>query len=85
VRAGRRRQAEEFSREAARVGIQALAVPGHLQTDPIKRRAHELLSAFSLGPGWTTLPAVKELGEVVRAYRPLALPASESRPTLGSS
>ncbi len=72
-------------REAARVGIQALAVPRHLQTDPIKRRAHELLSAFSLGPGWATLPAVKELAEVTRAYRPMALPAPGSRPALGSS
>jgi transcriptional regulator with XRE-family HTH domain len=72
-------------REAARVGIQALAVPRQLQTDPVKRRVNELLMAFSLVASWRILPAVKELGEVARGYRPMVLPAPGPRPALGSS
>ncbi len=71
--------------EAARVGIQALAVPRPLQADPVKRRAGELLMALTEVPGWRTLPAVRELAEVARGYRPMALPAPQQRPALGGS
>ena len=71
--------------EAARMGIQALAVARPLQTDPVKRRATELMMALTEVPGWRNLPAVKELAEVAGGYRPMALPAPGSRPALGSS
>jgi transcriptional regulator with XRE-family HTH domain len=68
-------------REAARVGIQALAAPRQFQTDTVKRRGREVLMAMSAR--WPNMPAVKEFAEVVRGYRPLALPPP-SRPQLPS-
>jgi len=68
--------------EAARVAIAALATPRALQTEPVRRRAKQLLAV--LLASWPTLPLVKEFAEVVRAYRPplAALPARPSRPGL---
>src|SRR6266540_3759721 len=72
-------------REAARLGIQAVAVSGRLWTDPVKRRLNELLQMFWSKPAWRTLPAVRELAEAARGYRPPALPASLPRRALGSA
>ncbi len=72
-------------REAARLGIQAVAVSGRLWTDPVKRRLNELLQMFWSKPAWRTLPAVRELAEAARGYRPPALPAPLPRRALGSA
>lgn len=61
-------------RESARLAISALAVPRLLQTDPVKRRARELLLLMSSRPAWRDLPTTRELSEAVRGYRPAALP-----------
>ena len=68
--------------EAARIAIAALAMPRAMQTEPVKRRAAQLL--VELSARWPNLPLVKELAEVVRAYGPpvAALPARPSRPSL---
>jgi len=65
-------------KEAARLGIQAMAVPRELQQDQVKRRVNELLLLLAV-PAWWNLPVVKELNEVAKSYRPLALPAPASR------
>ncbi len=72
-------------REAARLAIQALATPRHLQTDTVRRRVNELLQAFWSNPAWRTLPAVRELAEAARGYRPPALPAPQARRALGGA
>jgi transcriptional regulator with XRE-family HTH domain len=66
-------------KEAARLGIQAMAVPRELQQDQVKRRVNELLMLLLAVPAWWNLPVVKELNEVARTYRPLALPAPARR------
>jgi transcriptional regulator with XRE-family HTH domain len=71
-------------REAARLGAQVLTAPPELRTDPVKRRATELLVVLTSVPTWRTLPELKELGELVRTYRPLALPRPTQRRALGS-
>jgi tetratricopeptide (TPR) repeat protein len=68
-------------REAARVAIQALSAPRQFQTDTVKRRGREVLMVMTAR--WPSMPAVKEFAEVVRGYRPLALPPP-SRPQLPS-
>jgi hypothetical protein len=70
--------------EAARIAIAALAMPRAMQTEQVKRRAAQLL--VELSARWPSLPLVKELAEVVRAYGPpvAALPARPSRPGLGA-
>lgn len=62
-------------KEAARLAIQALAMPKELRTDQVRRRINELLMVMAATPSWRKLPAVKELNEVARSYRPMALPA----------
>jgi transcriptional regulator with XRE-family HTH domain len=69
-------------REAARLGIQALSVAREFQTDPVRRLANELLMLLWSQATWRNLPAVRELAEVARTYRPLGLPAPPSRPAL---
>ncbi len=70
--------------EAARLAIQVLSCPPESRTDPVKRRATELLLALASVPRWRILPSVKELTERVRTYRPLALPKPAERRALGS-
>jgi len=73
-------------REAARLAIQALAVPAQLQTDPVKRRLTELLRMFWDNLAWRHLPAVRELAEAARDYGPpRVLPAPPTRRALGST
>jgi transcriptional regulator with XRE-family HTH domain len=72
-------------KEASRLAIQALAMPKALHVDQVRRRVNELLAVLQEVPSWRKLPAVRELGEVARAYRPMALPAPSARRALGSS
>jgi hypothetical protein len=61
-------------REAARLGIQALAVPQQLHEDTVKRRAVELLAVLNTHTAWRSLPSVTEFADRARTYRPAALP-----------
>jgi len=72
-------------KEAARLGIQAMAVPRELQQDQVKRRVNELLMLLLAVPAWWNLPVVKELNELAKSYRPLALPAPSARRALNAS
>jgi transcriptional regulator with XRE-family HTH domain len=72
-------------RESARLGAQVLTAPPELRTDQVKRRVTELLLVLTSVPTWRTLPELKELGERVRTYRPLALPKPAERRALGNS
>ncbi len=58
--------------EAARVGAEALSVPETQRNDTVRQRAVEL---WELLADWRMTPAVKDFGDRVRAYKPLALPA----------
>lgn len=71
-------------RESARLGAQVLVAPPELRTDPVKRRATELVLVLMSVPTWRTLPEFKELDERIRTYRPLALPKPAERRALGS-
>ena len=71
-------------KEAARLGVQALAMPREFHKDQVKRRLNELLGLLLGVPAWRNLPIVKELAELAKSYRPLALPAPPSRPPLSS-
>jgi transcriptional regulator with XRE-family HTH domain len=63
-----RRQPEP--EEAARLGIQAIAVPHGQRTETVRTRAVELCQLLDT---WRTTPAVKEFAERLREYK---LPAS---------
>ena len=63
-----RRQPEP--EEAARLGIQAIAVPHQQRTETVRKRAVELCQFLD---SWRTTPAVKEFAERLREYQ---LPAS---------
>jgi transcriptional regulator with XRE-family HTH domain len=63
-----RRQPEP--EEAARLGIQAIAVPHLQRTETVRKRAVELRQFLD---SWRTTPAVKEFAERLREYQ---LPAS---------
>lgn len=56
--------------EAARLGIQAIAVPQEQRTETVRTRAVEL---YKLLDSWRTIPAVKDFAERLREYQ---LPAS---------
>jgi hypothetical protein len=56
----------------AAVGIEAIGVPEGQRNDTVGRRAGEL---WGLLADWRATPAVKEFGDRLREYRPLALPA----------
>ncbi len=71
--------------EAAQLGLRALSMPASLQSDPVRRRTVELLTMFANNPTVRDLPAVEELVEAARGYRPPALPPPPPRPVLGSS
>jgi hypothetical protein len=58
--------------EAARLGIQAIAVPEGLRTETVRKRAVEL---WQLLGDWRTLSAVKDFAERLRGYE---LPASST-------
>jgi hypothetical protein len=59
-----------YPEEAARLGIQAIAVPQEQRTETVRKRAVEL---YQLLDTWHTTPAVKDFAERLRAYQ---LPAS---------
>jgi transcriptional regulator with XRE-family HTH domain len=63
-----RRQPEP--EEAARLGIQAIAVPNQQRTETVRTRAVELCHLLDT---WRTTPAVKDFAERLREYK---LPAS---------
>jgi len=69
-------------KEAARLAVQALSMPREFHKDQVKRRLNELLGLLLAVPAWRNLPMVKELVEMARTYRPLALPAPPPRPPL---
>jgi hypothetical protein len=71
--------------EAARLAIQVLSCPPESRTDPVRRRATELLLALVSVPRWRNLSSVKELTERVRTYRPLALPKPAEHRAHGSA
>jgi hypothetical protein len=56
--------------EAARLGIQAVAVPHQQRTETVRARAVELRQLLD---AWRTTPAVKDFAERLRDYQ---LPAS---------
>jgi len=58
--------------EAARLGTEAVGVPEGQRNDTVRKRAGEL---WELLADWRATPAVKEFGDRLREYRPLALPA----------
>lgn len=58
--------------EAARLGIEALAVPEAQRTETVGKRAMELRGLLV---NWRATSGVKEFGDRLRGYRPLALPA----------
>jgi hypothetical protein len=63
-----RRQPE--AEEAARLGIQAIAVPQEQRTETVRKRAVEL---YQLLDSWCLTPAVEDFAERLREYQ---LPAS---------
>lgn len=71
--------------EAARLGSRALAVAPELRNDLVRRRTVELLTMLQGTPTFRDLLPVKEFAQVARTYRPLALPAPQSRPALDDS
>lgn len=52
--------------EAARLGIEVMAVPDGQRTETVRKRASELLELLS---AWRAVPAVMEFTERVREYR----------------
>jgi transcriptional regulator with XRE-family HTH domain len=55
--------------EAARLGIEAIAVPEAQRTETVRKRAVEL---YRLLGRWRTIPAVKDLADRLRGYELLA-------------
>ncbi len=72
------RRAPPDPEQAAQFGIQALSRPREFHNDQVRRRATELLGLLDV-LAWRNLPKVKELAELARNYRPLALPAPRAR------
>ncbi len=58
--------------EAARLAAVTVAVPEAQRTDTVRKRALEL---WVLLGRWHAMPPVKEFGDRLRGYKPLALPA----------
>ncbi len=56
--------------EAARLSAEAISVPDTQRNDTVRRRAVEL---WELLADWRMLPAVKDFGDRLRGYKPLAL------------
>ena len=52
--------------EAARLGIQAIAVPEAQRTETVRKRATELLRLLH---AWPTIPAIKDFSERLREYQ----------------
>jgi transcriptional regulator with XRE-family HTH domain len=61
-----RRQPEP--EEAARLGIEVMAVPEGQRTETVRKRGTELLELLR---GWRRAPAVQEYAEALHEYRPL--------------
>jgi thioredoxin-like negative regulator of GroEL len=52
--------------EAARLGIEVMAVPDGQRTETVRKRATELLELLG---AWRAIPAVKEFAERLHEYR----------------
>jgi hypothetical protein len=57
---------QPYPEEAARLGIQAIAVPQEQRTETVRKRAVEL---YQLLDTWHTTPAVKDFAERLRVYQ----------------